>query len=56
MGWTPVCFFPFVIGIDTFMPLSLSFSAWFFYWLWKIQLILADAFGLSKMPEFPYVY
>ncbi len=56
MGWTPVCFFPFVIGIATFMPLNLSFSCWFFYWLWKIQIILADAFGLSKIPEFPYVY
>ena len=56
MGWTPVCFFPFVIGIATFMPLNLSFSCWFFYWLWKIQIIFADAFGLSKIPEFPYVY
>jgi len=56
MGWTPICFFPFVIGIATFMPLSLSFSCWFFYLLWKVQIILADTFGLGKMPEFPYVY
>ncbi len=56
MGWTPVCFFPFVIGIATFMPLTLSFSCWFFYILWKVQIILADALGLGKIPEFPYIY
>lgn len=56
IGWTPVCFFPFVIGIATFMPLSLSFSCWFFYILWKVQIILADALGLGKIPEFPYIY
>lgn len=56
MGWTPVCFFPFIIGIATFMPLNLSFSCWFFYLLWKIQIVSADAFGLGKMPEFPYTY
>ena len=56
MGWTPVCFFPFIIGIATFMPLNLSFSCWFFYLLWKVQLIFADALGLGKIPEFPYVY
>jgi hypothetical protein len=56
MGWTPVCFFPFIIGIATFMPLSLSLSCWFFYLLWKVQIILADALGLGKMPEFPYLY
>ena len=56
MGWTPVCFFPFIIGIATFMPLNLSFSCWFFYLLWKVQIILADTFGLGKMPEFPYIY
>ena len=56
MGWTPVCFFPFIIGIATFMPLSLSFSCWFFYLLWKVQIVAADAFGLGKIPEFPYVY
>ena len=56
VGWTPVCFFPFIIGIATFMPLNLSFSCWFFYLLWKVQLIFAEAVGLGKMPEFPYLY
>jgi hypothetical protein len=56
MGWTPICFFPFIIGIATFMPLNLSFSCWFFYLLWKVQIITADAVGLGKIPEFPYIY
>jgi len=55
IGWTPVCFFPFAIGLSFFMPLSLSFSTWVFYWVWKAQLVVGDVLGLRQLPEFPYV-
>jgi len=55
IGWTPVCFFPFAVGLSYFMPLSLSFSTWVFYWVWKAELVLGEALGLSRMPGFPYV-
>lgn len=55
IGWTPVCFFPFAIGLSFFMPLSLSFSCWFFYWFWKSELIEGEILGLSGMPQFPYI-
>lgn len=55
IGWTPVCFFPFAIGLSFFMPLSLSFSCWIFYWFWKSELILGDILGLRSLPQFPYI-
>lgn len=55
IGWTPVCFFPFVIGLSYFMPLDLAFSCWFFYLLWKVELILGASMGLRSFPEFPYI-
>lgn len=55
VGWTPVCFFPFVIGLSYFMPLDLAFSCWFFYLLWKFEFILGESLGLRSLPEFPYV-
>jgi hypothetical protein len=55
IGWTPVCFFPFVIGMSYFMPLDLAFSCWFFYLFWKFEFILGESLGLRSLPEFPYI-
>jgi len=55
IGWTPMCFFPFAIGLSFFMPLSLSFSCWVFYWFWKSELIFGEIFGLRNLPQFPYI-
>ena len=55
IGWTPVCFFPFVIGLSYFMPLDLAFSCWFFYLVWKVERVLGAALGLRSLPGFPYI-
>ena len=55
IGWTPLCFYPFAIGLVFLMPLDLSFSCWFFYFLRKIQLISGDIFGFQSLPQFPYL-
>ncbi len=55
IGWTPVCFFPFVIGLSYFMPLDLAFSCWFFYLFWKLESVLGASLGLRSLPEFPYI-
>jgi len=55
IGWTPVCFFPFVIGLSYFMPLDLAFSCWFFYIVWKLERILGATLGLRSLPAFPYI-
>lgn len=55
IGWTPVCFFPFVIGLSYFMPLDLAFSCWFFYLVWKLEFVLGASMGLRSLPDFPYI-
>lgn len=64
MGWTPVSFYPFSIGLSFFMPLDLAFSSWFFYLFRKMQLILASAIGpstlggflgMTQIARFPYL-
>jgi hypothetical protein len=54
IGWTPISFYPFVIGMGFFIPLDLSFSCWFFYLFWKAQQVLADIAGFDGLPRFPY--
>jgi hypothetical protein len=48
VGWFPVSFYPFVIGMGFFVPLDLLFSCWFFYLFWKAQRVVIYAFGLSS--------
>ncbi len=55
IGWTPVSFYPFVIGVGILMPLDFSFSCWFFYILWKVERILSAAVGWDQIPDFPYI-
>ena len=54
IGWMPVCFYPFVIGLAYFMPLDLSFSTWFFYLFWKMQLVARAALGFTRLSG-PYL-
>lgn len=45
IGWTPINFFPFAVGLGFLLPLDLLFSCWFFYWFWKAQRVLVAALG-----------
>ena len=47
IGWFPISFFPFVIGLGFLIPIDLLFSCWFFYLFWKVQRIIIFGFGLS---------
>jgi hypothetical protein len=55
IGWTPVCVFPFAVGLTFLMPSDLSLSCWFFYFFRKIQLISGSLFGFQSMPGYPYI-
>ena len=61
VGWLPVGFFPFAIGIAFFLPLDLSFSCWFFYALRKLIDVgcvswgLRDANSPPAVAKIPYV-
>lgn len=45
---------PCVIGLTYFMPTELAFSCWFFFVLYKLELVLAAAVGLRDLPGFPF--
>lgn len=45
IGYTPLSFYPFVIGIAYLLSIEVTFSCWFFFWLTRIELILGSAMG-----------
>ncbi len=56
IGWTPISFYPFAIGMGFLLPADLLFSSWFFYFFFKAQRVLSAYFGWSyDRPNFPYV-
>ena len=56
IGWTPVSFYPFVIGLSFFMPTNMAFSCWFFYLFRKIEQVSAAALGYTPTGAwYPYL-
>ncbi|MAF12215.1 hypothetical protein CMK11_17350 [Candidatus Poribacteria bacterium] len=55
IGWTPLSLWPYAVGLAFFMPLDMSFSAWFLYLFWKLEMIAGRAIGLQRLPNFPYI-
>lgn len=55
IGWLPLAFFPWIVGIGVLLPTDLLFSCWFFFWMWKFQPIVAAYYGWNQIPGFPYV-
>lgn len=55
IGWLPIQFYPFGIGLGMLLPVDLLFSCWFFFWTWKAQNILTAALGLESVPGMPFV-
>ena len=60
MGWVGLGIYPFVMGIGFLIPLDLLFSCWFFFWLWKAQLLLGGITGWQTSSglggeSYPYV-
>jgi len=59
MGGVPLGIYPFVIGIGFLIPLDLLFSCWFFFWIWKLQLLIGGVMGwqtTSSMAGTTYPY
>lgn len=54
IGWTPLSFYPFVIGLGMLMPIDFLFSSWFFYWAWKAQSVIVAANAWDADPRMPY--
>lgn len=55
LGWVPLTFYPFGIGLGMLLPLDMLFSCWFFFWVWKAEAVLAAVLGLDSIPQMPFV-
>jgi hypothetical protein len=53
LGYAPLAFRPYCIGLLFLIPLDINFSCWFFFFFWKAQLILGSMMGYRQRPEFP---
>lgn len=56
VGWSPIWFQSWAIGLGYLLPLDILFSSWVFWWYWKAQAVLAAWLGLGRTrPLAPYV-
>ena len=56
IGWTPVSFYPYGIGLSFLLPLDMLFSCWFFYGMWRVLRILGAVWGVyDTTPNFPFM-
>ena len=56
IGWTPVSFYPYAIGLGFLLPLDMLFSCWFFFLMWRVVRMLGSMFGVyDDTPEFPFM-
>ena len=49
MGGIQMGFYLWAIGIAFLMPLEMSFSCWFFFWLTKLELVFSQWIGLNEL-------
>jgi len=54
IGFSPIRFRPFIIGLTYMLPWDLSFSCWFFFILRKSFRIWSSAVGWLNIPGFPF--
>ncbi len=47
IGYTPISFYPFVIGIAYLLSVDMTFSCWFFWLVTKAEAVFGSASGIS---------
>lgn len=52
---TVLSFYPFAIGLAFFVPLEVAFSCWFFYLFARLQYVLGDVLGYTRVQGFPFL-
>jgi hypothetical protein len=53
--WLPFAFFPWIAGLGVLLPTDFLFSCWFFFILWKLQVVAAARYGYADIPGFPFI-
>ncbi len=54
IGFSPISFYPFLIGLGMLMPMDFLFSIWFFHIFWKLEFVLTSVMSLDADPSMPY--
>ncbi len=54
-GSIPLSSYPFSYGLAYLMPLQLAFSVWVFFWLARVEMVVAAIFGRYRWRGFPYI-
>ena len=54
VGWFPISFYPFVVGMGYLMPSDFLFSCWFFYLFWKAERVFSAVMGWDQIRDFPF--
>jgi hypothetical protein len=54
IGWTPISWYPWVIGLGMLLPVDFLFSAWFFFLYWKALSVVTVVFAYDSDPRAPY--
>lgn len=47
MGSAQISFYPFVVGIAYLIPVDVTFSSWFFFWLTRLENVLGAALNID---------
>jgi len=56
IGWTPISFYPYGIGLAFLLPLDMLFSCWFFFVMWRVIRIVGAFYGAyDATPNFPFM-
>ncbi|MDQ2798131.1 MAG: hypothetical protein M3Y13_00630, partial [Armatimonadota bacterium] len=54
IGFSPISFYPFLVGLGMLMPMDFLFSMWFFHLAGKLQLVIVAANAWDADPQMPY--
>lgn len=56
MGWTPISFYPYAIGLSFLLPVDMLFSCWFFFVMWRVVRVVGAIYGAyDTTPNFPFM-
>jgi len=55
IGWLPLAIYPWIIGLGVLLPLDLLISSSVFFWVWKMEPVVAAYYGYTDIPRFPFV-
>ncbi len=52
----PIAFFPWIAALGVLLPVDLLLSCAVFFWVWKLQPVIATGYGYTDIPNFPFVF